>query len=67
MKNLYLHGTVYNPPKDDLPYIAVILDSDNKIITSRAVPSFEAGSHLIEAILSKYAEDNNLDINLEIR
>ncbi len=67
MKYVHLHGTVYYPPKDDLPFIAVILDSNNTIVASRPVPSFDAGSRLVQTILAKYAEDNNLDINLEVR
>jgi hypothetical protein len=41
-------GAVYEPPRSDAPYIAVICDPRGNIIVARAVSSPEAGERLIQ-------------------
>ncbi|WP_186083614.1 hypothetical protein [Burkholderia gladioli] len=48
----YIQGAVYEPPSPNLPYVAVIIGPDGEVLTSRVVPSIEAGEQLIAAVLA---------------
>lgn len=44
-------GAVYDPPSQNLPLVVVIIGPDGEVLTSRVVPSHQAGEKLIEETL----------------
>lgn len=44
-------GVVYDPPRPDLPYLAVIFKPEGEVLTALAVASVEAGEALIKKTL----------------
>lgn len=51
-----LKGSVYHPPYPGLPYVAIVFNDDNEVVTSQAVPSHAVGMALIETMFQQFAE-----------
>lgn len=54
-----MHGVVYDPPRADLPYLAVVLGNNGEVIVARSVRSVEEGEALIESVFRDFAEAKN--------
>lgn len=52
-----LKGVVYDPPRPGLPYIAVVLDDDNQVVSADSVPSVAAGEALIAEVFARFKAD----------
>lgn len=50
-----ISGAVYDPPRADLPALAVAFDPDGEVLAARAVPSADAGQAFLELIFSQFA------------
>ena len=48
-------GAVYDPPRDELPHVAVIFKPDGEVLVARTVPSAAAGEALIAKVLADFA------------
>lgn len=49
-----MRAVVYGPPGPGLPYLAVILNSENEVVSARAVPSVAAGEALIAKTVAEF-------------
>lgn len=57
-------GAVYDPPRDGLPHIAVVIKPDGEVLVARAVPSVEVGEALIAKVFKAFAEHAGVDVTL---
>jgi hypothetical protein len=48
----HIHGAVYTPPTENLPFVAVIIGPDGEVLTARVVPSVQAGEELVAQVLA---------------
>jgi hypothetical protein len=48
-------GAVYDPPRPDLPYVAVVIGPDGEVVVARSVPSVVAGEALIKSVFTEFA------------
>jgi hypothetical protein len=49
-------ATVYPPPKEGLPPVAVIFDGDGEVLVARSVRSIKAGEVLINKVIRDLQE-----------
>ncbi|MFZ5757934.1 MAG: hypothetical protein ACOY3X_13590 [Pseudomonadota bacterium] len=57
-------GAVYDPPRADLPCIAVIFKPDGEVLVARRVPTAEAGEALIAKVFEEFAKQAGGDVKL---
>ena len=57
----FFKATVYSPPKEGLPPVAVIFDGDGDVLMARSVRSIEAGEVLINKLLHDLQETIDLE------
>jgi hypothetical protein len=62
-----LAGAVYDPPRPDLPNVAVLFNPDGQVLSARVVPSVEHGEHLIQSVLKECAEKEGIGAKVEKR
>ena len=62
-----LTGAVYDPPRPDLPHVAVLFNPDGQVLSARVVPSVEIGDHLIQSVLKECAEKEGIGAKVEVR
>lgn len=55
-------GAVYDPPREELPHVAVIFKPDGEVLVARTVPSAAAGEALIGKVLADFAEQAGIDL-----
>ena len=55
-------SAVYSPPSPDLPYIAVILSPEARVIAAHAFPTREAAEGFIQAFMQEKAGEHGLTI-----
>ena len=54
-------GAVYEPPRSDAPYVAVIFDPRGNIIAARAISTAEAGERFIQQTTEGLAKMNEVE------
>lgn len=47
-------GVVYDPPRADLPHLAVIFKPDGEVLQATVVRSVSEGENLIASVLEQY-------------
>jgi hypothetical protein len=50
-----LRGALYFPPEPGLPYLAIVLNAQNEVLSARSVPSAEAGKNLVAKVSAAFA------------
>jgi hypothetical protein len=51
-----MDGTVYAPPRSDLPHVVVIFDDDGTVVTAQGCASVQDGEAMIEGLLEMIAK-----------
>lgn len=54
-----MHGTVYGPPSQGLPFLAVVLDNQGEVVVAKSVKSVEEGGALIAGVFAQFAAAKN--------
>ena len=49
----FVKGAVYDPPRDDLPTVAVVFDPDGEVLVARVVPDVATGEVMLQSVMSK--------------
>ncbi len=52
----HVKGAVYDPPRDNLPTIAVVFGVDGEVLIARAVPDVATGEALLQSVMAKIQE-----------
>jgi hypothetical protein len=58
-----MRGALYAPPESGLPYLAIVLNAQNEVLSARSVPSAEAGKNLISIISAAFASAGSSGIS----
>ena len=51
-----IRAAVYDPPGARMPYVAVIIGTDGRVLMAEAVPSRERGERILADILNDFAQ-----------
>ena len=51
-----IRAAVYDPPGPGMPYVAVIIGTDGRVLMAEAVPSRERGERILADILNDFAQ-----------
>jgi hypothetical protein len=60
-----MNGVVYDPPRADLPYLAVVLDNNGEVVVARSVPNAAAGEALIQQTFEAFAAEKGLNVQVK--
>lgn len=60
----FVSGAVYDPPRADLPYIAVIFGPDGEVLTARIVPTIAAGEKLLVEVMKEQAKKLGVEVKV---
>ncbi len=54
----HIRAAVYDPPRTDLPYLAVVFRPDGDVFVATPVPSVDAGEAFLTAATQAFLKDN---------
>jgi hypothetical protein len=49
-----MRGALYAPPEPSLPYVAVLLNAEDDVLSAKSVPTAEAGEDLVAKIFGEF-------------
>jgi hypothetical protein len=49
-----MRSTLYAPPEPGLPYIAVLLNAEDEVLSAKSVPTAEAGEDLVAKTFGEF-------------
>jgi hypothetical protein len=50
-----VRGALYGPPEPGLPYIAIVLNAQDEVLSAQSAPSAEAGNNLVAKVSAAFA------------
>jgi hypothetical protein len=49
-----MRGALYAPPEPSLPYVAVLLNAEDEVLSAKSVPTAEAGEDLVARTVGEF-------------
>jgi hypothetical protein len=50
-----MRGALYAPPEPGMPYLAIVLNAEDEVLSARSVPNVETGKYLIAKVSAAFA------------